>query len=181
MSLACYDELYWALRISQQTQQTLGVVQQQVRTFVGSETTRKAQGQHVGIKNMSCLRHSFWRCTGYGQLPGQAPTHVIHKRLSGGDAKLPEPSVGNSTHILRHDFRRPQPTILTACFRPKIVRLCGVPSRHVDSIGHMPYRDFFMRKVRKERLKQMSAHPAMQATHAIHRSAPTYREIGHVE
>ena len=50
MGLAGKDELHRALRIGQQAQQSLRVVQQQVRPFVGREAPRKAQRQCVGIK-----------------------------------------------------------------------------------------------------------------------------------
>ena len=52
MGLAGHDELHWALRINQQAQQSLRVVQQQVRSFVRRETARKAQRQGVRIKQM---------------------------------------------------------------------------------------------------------------------------------
>ena len=37
------------------------------------------------------------------------------------------------------------------------------------------------RPARKERLKEMPAHLPMQAAHAIDRSAPADRQVGHVE
>ena len=52
MGLAGHDELHRALRIGQQAQQSLRVVQQQVRSFVGGKTACKAQRQRVGIKQM---------------------------------------------------------------------------------------------------------------------------------
>ena len=50
MGLAGDDELHRALRIGQQAQQSLRVVQQQVRSLVGGEAARKAQRQRVGIE-----------------------------------------------------------------------------------------------------------------------------------
>ena len=50
MRLARDDELYRALRIGQETKQSLRIVQQQVRSLVGREAACKAQCQRVGIK-----------------------------------------------------------------------------------------------------------------------------------
>ena len=52
MGLARKDELHWFLRIGQQAQQSLGIAQQQVRSFVGGEAAGKAQCQRVRIKEM---------------------------------------------------------------------------------------------------------------------------------
>ena len=52
MSLAGHDELHRTPRIGQQAQQSLRVVQQQVRSFVGCKAACKAQRQRVGIKQM---------------------------------------------------------------------------------------------------------------------------------
>ena len=52
MGLAGDDELHRALRIRQQAQQPLRVVQQQVRPLVGRKAARKAQRQGIGIKEM---------------------------------------------------------------------------------------------------------------------------------
>ena len=51
----------------------------------------------------------------------------------------------------------------------------------MDAVGHVSDRDLFRRPVRKQRLEQMPAHLAMQATHAIHRPAAANRQISHVE
>ena len=50
MGLACHDELHRALRIIQQPQQPLRIVQQQIRSFVGCETARKTQDQGVRVE-----------------------------------------------------------------------------------------------------------------------------------
>ena len=50
MCLAGDDELHRALGTSQKPQQTLRIVQQQVRSLIGREAARKAQCQRVGIK-----------------------------------------------------------------------------------------------------------------------------------
>ena len=52
MRLAGHDELHRALRIGQQAQQPLRVVQQQVRSFVGCKPACKAQCQIVGVKQV---------------------------------------------------------------------------------------------------------------------------------
>ena len=100
MGLAGDDELHRALRIGQQAQQPLRVVQQQVRSLVGREAARKAQRQGVGIKEMLRLVHRLGRRAGGGQLPGQSLAGVFDKRLAGGGAKLPEPGVGDAANVL---------------------------------------------------------------------------------
>ena len=52
MGLAGHDELHRALRIRQQAQQSLRVVQQQIGSFVACKTACKAQRQRVGIKQL---------------------------------------------------------------------------------------------------------------------------------
>ncbi len=51
----------------------------------------------------------------------------------------------------------------------------------MDSVGDVPDGNFVLWPVRKERFKELSAYFSMQATHAIHGSASTNGEIGHVE
>jgi len=50
MGFASQDELHRALRMGQQTKQSLWIVQQEVRPFIGREAPRKAKRQHMGIK-----------------------------------------------------------------------------------------------------------------------------------
>ena len=50
MRLAGDDELHGALRIGKHAQQSLPVVQQQVRPFIGCKAAREAQGQCIRIK-----------------------------------------------------------------------------------------------------------------------------------
>ena len=45
MRLARHDQLHWALRVRQQAQQPLGIVQQQVRSLVRCEAARETQRQ----------------------------------------------------------------------------------------------------------------------------------------
>ena len=54
MILTGDDELRRALRIGQQTKQSLRVVQKQVRSLVGREAACKAQRQSVGMEKMLC-------------------------------------------------------------------------------------------------------------------------------
>ena len=121
------------------------------------------------------------RRAGGGQLPGQSFAGVFNKRLAGGDAKLPEPGVGDAANVLLQGFRRPQPAVFSTGFRPKIVGCCRVPARHVDSVGHVSDGHFVLRPVRKERLKDLPADLPVQAAHAIDRPAPPDCQIGHVE
>ena len=55
MGFAGKDELYRMLRIGQQTEQALGIVQQQVRSFVGGEAASKTESQYVGARRCSAL------------------------------------------------------------------------------------------------------------------------------
>ena len=114
-------------------------------------------------------------------MPGQSFAGVFNQRLAGGDAKLPEPGVGEAANVLLQGFRRPQPAVLSTGFRPKIIGRGRVPARHVDSVGHVSDGHFVRGPVRKERLKEMPADFPVQATHAIDRPAPADRQIGHVE
>ena len=51
----------------------------------------------------------------------------------------------------------------------------------MDAVGHVPDGYFFHRPALVHRLKQVTAYVAMQGTYTIHRPAPAYRQIGHVE
>ena len=51
----------------------------------------------------------------------------------------------------------------------------------MDAVGHVSDGHFFHRPVLKKRFKEVPAHPAMQAAHAIHRPAAANRQISHVE
>ena len=51
----------------------------------------------------------------------------------------------------------------------------------MHSVGDVSDGHFVLWPVGKERLKEVSANFSMQATHAIHGSASTNGEIGHVE
>ena len=51
----------------------------------------------------------------------------------------------------------------------------------MDSVGHVSDRDFVLRPVREERQKDVPAHLAMQAAHAIDLPAPANCQIRHVE
>ena len=69
MRLAGDDELHRALAVAQKAKQPLGVMQQQVRSFVGREPARKAQREGVGIKEL--LRGFYLR----GQRAGGRQVH----------------------------------------------------------------------------------------------------------
>ena len=144
MGLAGDDELHRALRIGQKTQQALRIVQQQVRSLVGREAARKTQCQRVGIEQMLRPVNRLGRRAGGGQLPGQSFASVFNKRRAGGSAKLPEPGVGDAANVLLQGFRRPQPAVLAAGLRPKIVGRGRVPGRHVDAVGHVSDRHFVL-------------------------------------
>jgi hypothetical protein len=57
------------LRVGQQAQQPLAVVQQQVRPFVGCEAARETHRQCIGIEQILCILDRFGRCAESGQLP----------------------------------------------------------------------------------------------------------------
>ena len=52
MGFPGHNELHRALRIGQEAKQSLRVLQQQVWSFVGCETARKAQRQSIEVKQM---------------------------------------------------------------------------------------------------------------------------------
>ena len=68
MCFAGHDKLHRALRIGEQTQQALRVMQQQIRPFVGGKTPRKTQCQGVGVKDIFYLFRHAGRGTGGFQL-----------------------------------------------------------------------------------------------------------------
>ena len=156
-------------------------MQQQVRSFVGSEAACKTQRQCVGIKQMFRTVNRLGGRTGGGKLHGDAMANVFNETLAGGGAKLPEVRVGNTANVLLQVFRRPQPAILSTGLHPKIIGRLRVPTRHVDSVGHVSDRYFVLRPVRKERLEDVPAHLPVQATHAVDGPAPADCQIGHVE
>ena len=51
-----------------------------------------------------------------GQLPGQSLAGEFNKRLSCSGAKLPKRGVGDTSNVLLHGFRRPQPAIFSTGF-----------------------------------------------------------------
>ena len=181
MCLAGDDELHRALRISQKAQQTRRVVQQQIRSLVGCEAPRKAQGQCIGIKQMFRHVNLFGRRARGSQLPGQSLASVFNKRLAGGEAKLPEFGIAEAANVLLQGFRRPQPAAFPTAFRPKIIGRGRVPGRHVHSVSDMSDRHFVGWPVGKKRLKEVPADYAMQTAHPIHRPAAADCQIGHVE
>src|SRR5208282_4976103 len=162
-------------------QQSLRVVQQQVRSFVGCKTACKTQRQRLAVKQMLRTVNRLRRRAAYGQLPGQSFASVFNQRLAGSGAKSPQTGVRNAANVLLQGLRCPQPPVLSTGFRPKIVGCRRVPGRHMDSVSYMSDRDFVLRPVRKERQKDVPAHLPVQPTHAIDRPAPANRQIGHVE
>ena len=114
-------------------------------------------------------------------MSGQAPARIFNQRLAGREAKLPETIIGDAAKVRLQIIRRSQPAIFSTGFGPEIVRFRRVPSRNVNSIGHMTDRHFILRPMRKERLEQMPADLAMQAAHAIHRTAAANGQICHIE
>ncbi len=90
MRLAGDDQLHGALRIAQQAQQALRVVQQQVRPFVGREATREPQGHRVGIEQMPRGLGRFVRVAGREQLTRQSLAGIINQRFSALRPQAPE-------------------------------------------------------------------------------------------
>ena len=153
VGLAGDDELHRALRIGQQPQ--------------AAAPDRAAAGWAVcrwqNAAQNPASRHSdrtdAWRAprlrrrAGDGKFPGQPFAGVFNERLAAGGAKLPEPGVGNTANVLLQRFRRPQPAVLSAGLRPKIVGRRRVPSRHVDTVGDVPDGHFVLRPARKKGAK----------------------------
>ena len=181
MRLAGDDELHRALRIGQQAQQPLRIVQQQVRPLVGREAARKTQRQRVGIEQM--LRRCPPPRATRPRRPVAGTTARGRSRPApcGGGAQLPELRVGDAANVLLQSFRRPQPAVLAAGLRPKLVGRRRVPGGHVDAVGDVADRHFVLRPARKERRKDVPAHLPVQAAHAVDRAAAANRQIGHVE
>ena len=78
-------------------------------------------------------------------------------------------------------FRDPPPPILRTGPSPQVIRLCRVPSRHMNSIGNMSHRHFVFRPPREEWPKDAPAHLPVQSAHAVDRAAPSYSQVGHIE
>ena len=181
MGLAGDDELHRALRIGQQTQQSLRIVQQQVRPLVGRKAPRKAQCQRVGIKQMFRLVNRLGRRAGGGQLPGQSLTGIFTRDLLAAMRNCQ--SVASETRRM-------------SCSRVSVVpsqRSFPQASVQRSSAGAesqvgmwtplvtCPTGTSSCGQCGKERLKEMPAHFSMQATHAIDRPAAPDSQIGHVE
>ena len=99
MRLACDDQLHRALRVGQDAQQARGVMQQQVRAFVGGEAAGKPQRQRVGAEEMSRLFNGLGRRARRRIMAGQAVARVVDQRLAGGCAELPEFGIGDATNF----------------------------------------------------------------------------------
>src|SRR5690242_13025091 len=51
----------------------------------------------------------------------------------------------------------------------------------MHAIGHMPNRDFILRPIRKERLKNVPTDRSMELTDSIHHTTSAHGQVGHVE
>ncbi len=71
VGLAGYDQLHRAVRIRQQPQQSRGVAQQQVGPFVGGESPRESQGEHLRVEQLPRRVSDFGGLTRHHQHPGQ--------------------------------------------------------------------------------------------------------------
>src|SRR5207237_5952340 len=74
-----------------------------------------------------------------------------------------------------------QPTLLTAGIGPEIVGCRRVPTRHVNSVGHVSDRHLVHRPARKERREKPPAYLTVQAAHAIYGPASADRQMRHTE
>ena len=120
MGLAGDDELHRTLRIGQQPQQPLRIVQQQVRSLVGGKTTGEAQGQGVGIEQMPR------RSTASGGAPERQVTRttvarVVNERRAGGVREIARACVGDPANVLLQSVRGSQPAVLAAGLSPQLV------------------------------------------------------------
>jgi len=102
MRLAGDDDLHGSLPIGEQPGQAFRIVQQQVRTFVGSETAREAQRQDIGLQGIArsvdvALDAGFRR-----HLPQQAATRVCDEIAPRFAAHLPDLQVRCLRDVLAH-------------------------------------------------------------------------------
>ena len=182
MRLAGDDELHRSLRIAQQAKQSLGVVQQQVRSLVGREAARKAQ------------RQARWDQTDASRL--RPPRAARRRRPVASDNRSRAYSTSDLLASVRNCHSLASETRRMSCSRvsvvpsqrslpqPSVQRSSAggrVPGRHVDSVGHVSDRHFVLRPARKQRPKEPPAHLPVQAAHAIDRPAAADGQIRHVE
>ena len=182
MGLARDDELHRALRIGQQAQQPLRIVQQQIRSLVGREAARKTQCQGIGIEEMLRPVHRLGRRAGGGQLPGQSLAGVFDERLAGGGAKLPEPGVGDAANVLLQGV--PSSPASAPLPQASVHRSSAAAESQVGiwtPLVTCPTGTSSSGQCGKSGCKEVPAHLPVQATHAIHRPAPADRQIRHVE
>src|SRR5271168_4105924 len=113
-------------------------------------------------------------------MPGQSRARVFHQTGGGSGAELPKGIVRDLTQIMLQIFLCSQPAIFAASLGPKLVCSRGIPGWHVHPIGHMADGNLFGRPLWKKRSKQVPADLAMQATHAVNRTAAANGQVSHV-
>src|ERR1043166_8998305 len=96
-------------------------MQEQVRSLVGGEATRKAERQRGGVEQMPRTVRCLGRRAGSSQVPGQSFASVFDEGQTGSVAEPPETGVGYAANVLLQRLRRTPPPVLAAGLRPKLV------------------------------------------------------------
>ena len=162
MGLAGEDELHRALSaLSSKPQQSLRIVQQQIRPLVGREAPRKAQRQCVGIEQMLRRFDLFGRAR---PMPPAAAT-AVRERIRRATCASAVRNCQSSASETQSDVASrvsasvPSQRSLPQASRPELVGFRRVPGRHVDAVGHVSDRYFGLRPAWKQRLQRCAGSP----------------------
>ena len=182
MRLAGDDELHRALRIGEQAQQSLRIVQQQIGSLVGGEAARKTQRQGVGIEQLFRLVDRLGRrarrrpAAGTGARARSRPATSLaavrssraSRRGCGGCPAPESPSSPASGPCRRPPSRgrRPAAESQVGMWTPLVTCPTGTS---------------LFGPAREERREDPPADLAVQATDAVDRAAAADRQVGHVE
>ncbi len=177
MRLPGKNQLHRAPLIGKQTNQPLGIVQEEIGALIGSKAARKSKRQHVLIENAARIRQSSTFC---GKLTRIPFARAADQRLSPFGTHQPQLRVGELPNVIL-DRTVPAPTPFAAGRGPERVRLCRIPGRYVNAVGHGADRNLLLGPSRKEWLEDMPAHPPMQLAHAVDLAAAPDGELRHIE
>ena len=156
-------------------------MQQKVWSLVRYKSPSKAQSQCVGIKHFFCGSNCIGGKTGNHSLTFKSFPDKTNEPISRLVPELPQFFIGNLRNMRFMVRKLPSPTIFSTGLRPKFIGIFGIPTRHMDPIGHMAYGNFGYRPTWKKLAKEISAHLAMQAANTVHGTTTTNGEIGHIK